>query len=159
MRAGTRLCAYVEDPAQDVYKRQVREQLKTTWKLTCTDADIEIVDSDKPAGEILWQSIESGTEVTEGDTIKFKVSSGLAPSQSRTISVMLPQDGRESVDVWVTVDGEEQYNKHVSCAQGSISVSLTGSGIQHVQEMCIRDRLVSSGVQIPQQGQLLFPAY
>ena len=112
---------------------KVREQLKTTWKLTCTDADIEIVDSDKPAGEILWQSIESGTEVTEGDTIKFKVSSGLAPSQSRTISVMLPQDGRESVDVWVTVDGEEQYNKHVSCAQGSISVSLTGSGIQHVQ--------------------------
>ena len=112
---------------------KVREQLKTIWKLTCTDADIEIVDSDKPAGEILWQSIESGTEVTEGDTIRFKVSSGLAPSQSRTISVMLPQDGRESVDVWVTVDGEEQYNKHVSCAQGSISVSLTGSGIQHVQ--------------------------
>ena len=35
--------------------------------------------------------------------------------------------------MWVTVDGEEQYNNHVSCAKGSISVSLTGSGIQHVQ--------------------------
>ncbi|WP_295585227.1 Stk1 family PASTA domain-containing Ser/Thr kinase [uncultured Oscillibacter sp.] len=112
---------------------KVREQLKTTWKLTCTDADIETVDSDRPAGEIVWQSIESGTEVTEGSTIKFKVSSGLAPSQTRTISVVLPQDGRESVDVWVTVDGEEQYNNRVSCSQGSVSVSLTGYGTQHVQ--------------------------
>ena len=112
---------------------KVREQLKGPWKLTCTDSDIEMVDSEKPAGTILWQSIEGATEATEGDTIKFKVSSGQAPSQSRTITVLLPQDGRESVTVWVTVDGEEQYNQSVSCSQSSISISLTGYGVQHVE--------------------------
>ena len=112
---------------------KVREQLKGPWKLTCTDSDIEVVDSEEKAGTILWQSIEGATEATEGDTIKFKVSSGLAPSQSRTITVLLPQDGRESVTVWVTVDGEEQYNQVVSCSQSSISISLTGYGVQHVE--------------------------
>ncbi|WP_455582272.1 Stk1 family PASTA domain-containing Ser/Thr kinase [Dysosmobacter sp.] len=112
---------------------KTREQLKTIWKLTCTDADIELVESDQPAGIIVWQSIESGAEATEGDTIKFQVSSGLAPSQTRTISVVLPQDGRESVDVWVTVDGEEQFNKRVSCDQESVSVPLVGYGTQHVK--------------------------
>ena len=112
---------------------KVREQLKGPWKLTCTDSDIEMVDSEKPAGTILWQSIEGATEATEGDTIKFQVSSGQAPSQSRIITVLLPQDGRESVTVWVTVDGEEQFNQNVSCSQSSISVSLTGYGTQHVE--------------------------
>ena len=78
---------------------KVREQLKEVWKLTCTDSDIELVDSEKPEGTILWQSIEGTTEATEGDTIQFKVSTGQAPSQSRIITVLLPQDGRESVSV------------------------------------------------------------
>ena len=112
---------------------KVREQLKEVWKLTCTDSDIELVDSEKPEGTILWQSIEGTTEATEGDTIQFKVSTGQAPSQSRIITVLLPQDGRESVSVWVTVDGEEQFNQSVSCSQSSISVSLTGYGVQHVE--------------------------
>ncbi|MGO5048613.1 Stk1 family PASTA domain-containing Ser/Thr kinase [Dysosmobacter sp. Sow4_B12] len=112
---------------------KVREQLKEVWKLTCTDSDIELVDSEKPEGTILWQSIEGTTEATEGDTIQFKVSTGQAPSQSRIITVLLPQDGRESVSVWVTVDGEEQFNQSVSCSQSSISVSLIGYGVQHVE--------------------------
>ena len=112
---------------------KVREQLKEVRKLTCTDSDIELVDSEKPEGTILWQSIEGTTEATEGDTIQFKVSTGQAPSQSRIITVLLPQDGRESVSVWVTVDGEEQFNQSVSCSQSSISVSLIGYGVQHVE--------------------------
>ena len=112
---------------------KVREQLKEVWKLTCTDSDIELVDSEKPEGTILWQSIEGTTEATEGDTIQFKVSTGQAPSQSRIITVLLPQDGRESVSVWVTVDGEEQFNQSVSCSQSSVSVSLIGYGVQHVE--------------------------
>jgi len=47
--------------------------------------------------------------------------------------VLLPQDGRESANVWVTVGGEEQFNQVVSCNQPSISVSLTGYGVQHVE--------------------------
>ena len=92
-----------------------------------------MVDSEEKAGTILWQSIEGTTEATEGDTIKFKVSSGQTPSQARTITVLLPQDDRETVTVWVTVDGEEQFNQSVSCSQGSISVTLTGYGTQHIE--------------------------
>ncbi len=112
----------------------VREQLKTTWKLTCTDQDIELVDSEQPAGIILWQSIPETTEATEGDTIKFKVSSGLS-TQTMTVTQTydLPQDGRDHVEVRVLVDGEEQFYETVWTSDETVRVKLTGSGTLPVQ--------------------------
>lgn len=110
---------------------KVRDQLKTTWKLTCTDADIELVASDQPAGTVIWQSIEPTTEVKEDTTIRFKVSSGLAAS-TISIGVDLPTD-RDTVQLTVTVDGQPQFDKSVDCSVASAtSVSLTGSGTQTV---------------------------
>ena len=71
-------------------------------KLTCTDVDVEIVNSDRPGGEIIWQSLNPGDTVKEWDTIKFQVSSGLAAA-SITDPILLPQDGREKVLVEVYV--------------------------------------------------------
>ncbi len=111
---------------------KIRQELKTTWKLTCTDADVELVDSSEPGGNIVWQSIEPTTVVKEGDTIKFKVSSGLAAATILE-NFELPQDGREIVDVQITVDGESQYHETVSCSQGTLEVLLSGSGTQSVK--------------------------
>ena len=49
----------------------VRKLLVDTYPLTCTDADIEWMDSDEPEGTILWQSIDGYSTAKEGDTIKF----------------------------------------------------------------------------------------
>ena len=51
----------------------VLSQLES-YKLTCDAADVEVVDSDKPGGTIVWQSPASGETVPEWTTIKFRVS-------------------------------------------------------------------------------------
>lgn len=52
----------------------------SSYGLTCTASDVEVVDSDKPGGQIVWQSLEPTSKVDEWTTIKFQVSAGLANS-------------------------------------------------------------------------------
>ena len=112
-----------------------------TMGLVCSDADIEVVPSDEEIGTIIWQSLEPNTKAKEGDTIKFKVSSGSSDSQpsygSGTITETypLPQDGRKEVRVRVYVSREEdpQFDRTVDCSEGQITVSLHGSGEQEIR--------------------------
>lgn len=101
--------------------------------LVCTDLDVELVYSDRPAGEIVWQSITANTEAKEGDTIKFQVSAGLAMSTIQ-MEIPLPQD-RDVVEVQVYVGDEPnpQYNERLSCADEYAYVSLSGTGTQYVK--------------------------
>ena len=107
-------------------------------------------------GKICWQSIEAGKQVEKGQTIRFKVSKGPDPasqpsggestppetseepvqtpaSQLKTINytVNLPQD-RETVEVVVTVDGQEQYRNTLPAVQQLVVIQLKGSGEQTV---------------------------
>ena len=70
----------------------VLSQLES-YKLTCDAADVEVVDSDKPGGTIVWQSPASGETVPEWTTIKFRVSAGLA-SSALPITVDIPRTER-----------------------------------------------------------------
>ena len=112
----------------------VRQELTSTWKLTCTDSDVEYVESEKELGEILWQSIENTTEVEEWDTIKFRVSKGLS-TRTVTWDIELPQDERSTVqvDVYVGEEVDPQYSERVSCADLYAHAALTGSGTQIVK--------------------------
>ncbi len=103
-------------------------------KLTCTDADVETVYSDRPGGEIVWQSLNPGDTAKEWDTIQFKVSCGLA-AISLTEDIPLPQDGREKVLVEVYVGDETtpQYSETLNCSDEYASVTLTGSGTQKIR--------------------------
>ena len=101
--------------------------------LVCTDADVEAVYSERPGGEIVWQSIPADTEAMEGDTIKFQVSSGLAPA-SVQLEIRLPQD-RDQVQVKVLVgdDPEPQFDEPLNCADEIAKITLTGNGTQYVK--------------------------
>ena len=103
-------------------------------KLTCTDADVEPVYSDRPGGEIVWQSLTPGDTAKEWDTIQFQVSSGLA-AVTITDDIPLPQDGREKVLMEVFVGDEEkpQYKETLNCSDGYARVSLSGSGTQKIR--------------------------
>ena len=103
-------------------------------KLTCTDADVETVYSDRPGGEIVWQSLTPGDTAKEWDTIQFQVSSGLA-AVTITDDIPLPQDGREKVLMEVFVGDEEkpQYKETLNCSDGYARVSLSGSGTQKIR--------------------------
>ena len=112
---------------------QMMELLQKS-KLTCMDADVETVYSDRPSGEIVWQSLTPGDTAKEWDTIQFKVSSGLA-SVTITVDIPLPQDGRETVLLEVFVGDEEkpQYKETLNCSDEYAIVTLSGSGTQKIR--------------------------
>ena len=111
----------------------VLSQLES-YKLTCDAADVEVVDSDKPGGTIVWQSPASGETVPEWTTIKFRVSAGLA-SSALPITVDIPQNGKDIVKVEIYVGGEPnpQYSETVYEADGAVSTTLYGTGRKMVK--------------------------
>jgi beta-lactam-binding protein with PASTA domain len=111
----------------------VAREIAAEQKLLCTDMDVEAVYSERPGGEIVWQSIPKDTEALEGDTIQFHVSSGLAPANVQ-LEIKLPQDRNQVlVEVYVGDDPEPQYREPLSCADEIAKVPLTGSGTQYVK--------------------------
>lgn len=111
----------------------VLSQLES-YKLTCDAADVEVVDSDKPGGTIVWQSLASGETVPEWTTIKFRVSAGLA-SSALPITVDIPQNGKDIVKVEIYVGDEPnpQYSETVYEADGAVSTTLYGTGLKMVK--------------------------
>ena len=111
----------------------VLSQLES-YKLTCDAAEVEVVDSDKPGGTIVWQSPASGETVPEWTTIKFRVSAGLA-SSALPITVDIPQNGKDIVKVEIYVGDEPnpQYSETVYEADGAVSTTLYGTGRKMVK--------------------------
>ena len=111
----------------------VLSQLES-YKLTCDAADVEVVDSDKPGGTIVWQSPASGETVPEWTTIKFRVTAGLA-SSALPITVDIPQNGKDIVKVEIYVGDEPnpQYSETVYESDGAVSTTLYGTGRKMVK--------------------------
>ena len=116
--------------------------------------------SEYDEGDVCWQSITNGTQVAEGTTIRFRVSLGPDPAATPspsvepspeatpaptpddgeeelkpyTINVNLPRDGRESVQVSVTVgDGQYSYSNTYDTIMQSIPITVYGSGTQEIR--------------------------
>ena len=144
-------------PFLDMTIEEARQKAEQDLKLVVSEVTEEY-NSDVEAGRVIWQSIESGTSVEEGTSIRFRVSKGADPTATpspsptteptpsptptqgggstteNTVSVQvdLPRDGRESVEVLVTVDGKEQYRQRHDTQMLMVVVPLTGSGTQNV---------------------------
>jgi len=112
---------------------KVRDQLNSVG-LEC--GQVTEQESDQPAGTILQQSLEKGTQVPEGTAIDFVVSKGNGSAQTTstlTETFALPTDGRETVHAQVYQDGTLVYDETVPTSQGSIAVELTGTGSSTVE--------------------------
>ena len=111
----------------------VLSQLES-YKLTCDAADVEVVDSDKPGGTIVWQSPASGETVPEWTTIKFRVSAGLA-SSALPITVDIPRTERTLSrwrSMWVTsrIPSTARLSHE---ADGAVSTTSYGTGRKMVK--------------------------
>ena len=72
----------------------VLRSLVDSWHLTCTNTDIEYVESEAEPNSVIWQSIEPNTTATEWDTIKFQVSKGIHGSRDHHYAASgRPHDG------------------------------------------------------------------
>ncbi len=94
----------------------------------------EEVESDKPEGTILEQSIEPGEIVVSGTEIAVKVSNGVAPEGDVSFGLYLPSiaTGRYTLDF--TIDGEivESYSFVTESTNGMVAVTLTDQGKKQV---------------------------
>ena len=104
------------------------------YGLVCDAADVELVESEKEGGTIVWQSLDPLSKVDEGTRIKFQVSAGLA-SSSMLITVDLPQNGSDTVQVEIYVGDEvtPQYSELVHTSDGTVSTTITGTGRKMVK--------------------------
>ncbi|WP_297208861.1 Stk1 family PASTA domain-containing Ser/Thr kinase [uncultured Flavonifractor sp.] len=136
---------------------EARQKAEENLELVVSSVTEEF--SEMEAGLITWQSIENGTSVAKGSSIQFRVSKGPDPNATaepstepsaepspspvstpesgvteNTISVEvdLPRDGRESVSVVITVDGQQQYSDTVETKMQKVLIPLTASGTRTV---------------------------
>jgi serine/threonine-protein kinase len=102
---------------------------------------VEQVSSDRPAGEVVYQSVAANTEVSKGTTVTIHVSTGPQTPpvtdpdpgdvKTQSITIPLPTD-RESVQVKVTVGGNPSYEATVNTTNSELSLNISGSGTQEV---------------------------
>ena len=104
------------------------------YGLVCDSADVELVESDKEGGTIVWQSLDPLSKVDEGARIQFQVSAGLA-SRTVPITVDLPQNGSDTVQVEIYVGDEStpQYSELVHTSDGTVNTTISGTGKKMVK--------------------------
>ena len=121
---------------------------------------VDQVESDKPEGTVVWQSIDANSSVNQGTTVNIQISKGkkadeqkpdssttggntgsseddtpgkLPPTPaegSATIPVALP-DSADTAHVVIYVDGVIQYDDTPSTSQGSIAVTVQSTAGDH----------------------------
>ena len=121
---------------------------------------VDQVESDKPEGTVVWQSIDANSSVNQGTTVNIQISKGkkadeqkpdsgttggntgsseddtpgrLPPTPaegSATIPVALP-DSADTAHLVIYVDGVIQYDDTPSTSQGSIAVTVQSTAGDH----------------------------
>ena len=139
----------------DMTIEEAREKAEQDLKLVVSEVTEEY-SSEVEVGLVTWQSIENGTSVEEGTSIRFRVSKGPDPSATPTPSPTpevtatpsptpspTPSGGgtttegsasiqvdlprdREYVEVVVMVNGQEQYREVLPTIQQLMVISLKG---------------------------------
>ncbi len=84
-------------------------------------------DSDKPKGEIIAQAETKGTKVPPGTKIHVTVSTGIAPENKVTLSIVLPSLGKEEYCV-IYVDGESKFRQSILMDGSSHKFEIEGEG-------------------------------
>ena len=88
-------------------------------------------------GQVIYQSVETHTEVEKGTIIAFTISiePALPPEVTIQFPVALMETDTELVEVWIMVDGMTVYNAAHDPTVGSIIVDLTAMQGEHLVEV------------------------
>ncbi|NLL63176.1 MAG: Stk1 family PASTA domain-containing Ser/Thr kinase [Ruminococcaceae bacterium] len=93
-------------------------------------------DSNRPAGEIIDQSIDPGTRVPKGTKIDIVISTGKAANATATIQFDLPNLG-ETKKIDIFVDNVLYDSQNVKCSGGKYTYNLTSSGENRAIEVTL----------------------
>jgi len=75
--------------------------------------EVESVDSDKPEGTVVYQSIKAGEEVEEGTAVDIRLSNGSATTRSYTFNPVYMPDITYPMLMQIKVDDEYIYSEYV----------------------------------------------
>ncbi|MDP4153179.1 MAG: protein kinase [Bacillota bacterium] len=95
-------------------------------------SNVTTVESDKPKGTVISQSIPADSEVDEGTVVGFQVSDGSKAPKTQKITISLPTN-KESVLVEVYQSGKLVYNAAHQTSEKYVEVELSGNGTQTVE--------------------------
>lgn len=108
-------------------------------------------ESDEPEGTVINQGVSSGTSIQTGESVSIVVSTGPAENQTKESTVSYTVDFSDAIDdvfsLTVTLTQSDGTLTHVltneqhSKSEGSVAVSLTGSGTGKV-------RVIMNGIQV-----------
>lgn len=117
----------------DFRKRDIddaKAQAENTYHLV---VNVEEKTDSSSKGTVIAQSLPVNSEIQEGDTITFTVSTGPVESSTEILTIPLPTDGRTTVQLKVVQDGNTIVDQSVNCSQGSYAAELTGTGTSSVE--------------------------
>lgn len=136
----------VEDPLPTVPPLIGKTEDQAKRELSSANLNSKVVyekSSMSEKGQVIKQSIASGTQVTEKTTVTITVGIGEedtsgsgnetnvngndAPTVTKEVTVMLPAE-KEQVAVKVTANGKTVYEGTHNTSEGAISVPVSGSG-------------------------------
>lgn len=141
VKAGSTIVLYLSTgiASEEIKVPQFVGKTLEEAKVECVNLNLKIanteeIDSDKPAGEIISQSLEEGKTVNSGAEITFQVSNGNSPKGDVTYGLYLPTDisGKYTLDF--TADGQvvKSYSFVAESAGGMVAVTLSGEGQKQV---------------------------
>jgi serine/threonine-protein kinase len=143
----------VKVPMPDLIGRNSDDAKKAIEDAKLVVGDIQEAKSQKPKGEVIYQSVQAGIEVDEGTSISLQISSGpadtVSPSptgnsgnqgggnQDVTIifSINLQpaiDKGKDKIQLTINLDGNTIYDQEVETAAGTVSVPITSKGSHEV---------------------------
>ncbi len=135
----------------DLVGRTEEEAKQAIAKAKLSDGGITLVESQSPAGEVVWQSVQPGIEVDEGTPVSLHISIGPpetptpSPTESdptttpgnetgnengevtETIPILLPKE-KDKVQVVVKVNGNVILDQLVDTKDEWLNVDITGKG-------------------------------
>ncbi len=85
-------------------------------------------DSDAPAGQVIYQSLDEGERAPKGTKVDIVISSGKAANSVASIKITLPNLDGEVKTLEVFVDNERYDSKSIRCDGSTYTYELTNSG-------------------------------
>jgi beta-lactam-binding protein with PASTA domain len=107
------------------------------------DPDVRKIDSDLEEGKVVWQSHDPKTKVPENTRIQIKVSNGVRPAVTASLSIPLPNRGGDGL-LKIYLDSILVKEATVLLVGGSYTAALEGSGAAALLQAYVDDERIYS---------------
>lgn len=143
---GTEVTIYVSAEEEQAIVPKVTGIFQSEAEKLITEAgllvgDITMGESDEEKGKVIGQSPSAKTGVEKGTKVDLLISQGAEPVptestqplKKKTLTINIPQEGGETVQIKAVANGKEIYNKTHKRTEGTVDIPVQSSKDASVQ--------------------------